>query len=179
VSAFTEEYPVELLRDARGVYGIAVSDFYDYEAHAWACGVEQLTPDDRYSYRCCPPSLILRPDRVADLPIGPEPHRAVLQKITRGSRSGPFRRSHEERLRQFIHYEALKRAGLPWPPPDNDQVRWWSSDKEQQARNRGIYHGLRQLSLCVINNLIGKALEEAADADPLGRRVALRSSIVR
>jgi len=44
-------------------------------------------------------------------------------------------------------------------------LQWWSEDKKQQAHNRGVYHGLRQLSLRVINHLIGRALEEAADAD--------------
>jgi hypothetical protein len=78
---------------------------------------------------------------------------------------GPFMHSGEERLRQFIHHEALRRAGLPWPPPHDDGVRWWAGDEKQQARNRGIYHGLRRLSLHVINDLIGKALDEAADAD--------------
>jgi hypothetical protein len=157
ITSAIEDRPVELLRDQRGVYGIGVSDFYDFEARAWACGVEQLKPEDHYR---CPPSLILRPDR---LDGGLKPHRAVLQKIIGGFRRGPFMRSHEERIRQFIHHQALERAGLPWP--NNGPSRWWSSDKKQQARNRGIYHGLRQLSLCVINDLIGKALEEAADAE--------------
>jgi hypothetical protein len=155
--AFTEAKPVELLRDQRGVYGIGVADSYDYEAHAWACGVEDLTCEDHYS---CPASLILRPDRLS----GSRKWRkgAVLQKIAGGFRRGPFMRSHEEGLRQFIHHKALNRAGLPWPP---DNERWWSSDKKRQAHNRGIYHGLRQFSLCVINDLIGKALEEAADTE--------------
>jgi len=30
--------PVELLRDGRGVYGIGVSEQFDYEAIAWSCG---------------------------------------------------------------------------------------------------------------------------------------------
>ena len=37
--------------------------------------------------------------------------------------------------------------------------------QEEQARNRGVYHGQRLGSLHVINHLVGKALEEAADAD--------------
>jgi hypothetical protein len=78
----------------------------------------------------CPPSLILRPDWFMDT----KPHGAVLQKIVGGFRRGPFMRSSEEKLRQFIHHEALKRAGLPWPPPDNHQVRWWATDEKQQAR---------------------------------------------
>ena len=32
--------PVELLRDRQGVYGIGISDAYDIEALAWACGVD-------------------------------------------------------------------------------------------------------------------------------------------
>ena len=33
--------PVELLRDGRGVYGIGVSELFDYEAIAWSCEIEQ------------------------------------------------------------------------------------------------------------------------------------------
>jgi hypothetical protein len=157
--------PVELLRDGRGTYGIGVSDLFDYEAIAWSCGVKPKP----YTFERPPNALILRPDRLVDAkPHNPIPELgryAVLQKIVGGFRRGPFMRSREEQLRQFIHHEALKRAGLPWPPPDNDHVRWWSTDEKQQARNRGIYHGLRRLSLHVINQLIGKALHEAADAD--------------
>jgi len=85
-------------------------------------------------------------------------------------------RSREEHLRQFIHHEALNRAGLPWPPRDNDHARWWATDGKQQARNRGIYHDLRCLSLHVINDLIDNALHEAADADAVkaARRFTFR-----
>jgi hypothetical protein len=154
-----ESWPVELLRDQRGVYGIGVTDLFDLESVALSCGIET----EPYAFGDIPTALVLRPDRLGV--DGLKPHRAVLQKITGGFRRGPFMRTHEERLRQFIHHKALERAGLPWPPPDNGHVRWWSEDKKQQARNRGVYHGLRQLSLCVINDLIGKALEQAADAD--------------
>ena len=33
-------HPVDLLRDQRGVYGIGVSDLFDFEAVAWSCGIE-------------------------------------------------------------------------------------------------------------------------------------------
>jgi hypothetical protein len=36
-----EAKPVELLRDRRGIYGIGVSDAYDIEAQAWACGIDE------------------------------------------------------------------------------------------------------------------------------------------
>jgi hypothetical protein len=95
-------------------------------------------------------------------------------------------RTHEEQLRRFIHHEALNRAALPWPPPQDSPsgfAQWWSADKKQQARNRGIYNGLRQLSLRVVNRLIGAALEAAADADAVkaARRFAFahRESIYR
>jgi hypothetical protein len=101
----------------------------------------------------------------------------VLQKITGGFRHGMFTHSREERLRQFVHHEALIRAGLPWPPPREEEgVIYWSRDKKQQDRNRQIYHGLRLRSLHVINKLIDRVLREAADQDALkvARRFAFR-----
>jgi hypothetical protein len=94
------------LRDGRGIYGIGVSEQFDYPAIAWRCG---FMPKDSVPY-----ALILRPDWF----IHTKPHSAVLQKIVGGFRRGPFMNSHEERLRQFIHHEALSRAGLPWPPSE-------------------------------------------------------------
>jgi hypothetical protein len=156
-----EPKPVELLRDGRGVYGIGVSDLFDYESVCWSCGVEP----ELYSFDRPPSDLILRPDRFRSDQDSRGSGYIVLQKITGGFRRGPFMYSREERFRQFIHHEALKRAGLSWPPPDNRHERWWSTDTKQQARNRGIYHGLRSLSLSVINKLIGQALEEAVSPD--------------
>jgi hypothetical protein len=154
-----EPHPVELLRDQRGIYGIGVSDSFDFEAIAWSCGIE---PEPR-TFERSPCALILRPDRLLD----GRPRGAVLQKIAGGFRRGPFMHTHEEQLRRFIHHEALNRAALPWPPRHDPfgSAQWWSADKKQQARNRGIYHGLRQFSLRVVNRLIGAALEAAADAD--------------
>jgi PcfJ-like protein len=141
--------PVELSRDGRGVYGIGISHFH-----------RKARSDDYDLKRSC--TLILRPDRFDDS----RPGGAVLQKIVGGFRRGIFHYSLEENLRRFLHHEALRRAGLSWPPPFDDPP-WWSADKKQQARNRGIYHGLRLMSLGIINNLIGKALEEAADGDAI------------
>jgi hypothetical protein len=124
--------PVVLLRDGRGIYGIGVSDLFDYEVAAWSCGVE---PEP---YTRPPSDLILRPDRLMDAkaPIPMLAGYAVLQKIVGGFRCGPFMRSREELLRQFIHHEALKRAGLPWPPPDNHHIRWWTTDTKQHLLTR-------------------------------------------
>jgi hypothetical protein len=160
----THSKPVELLRDRRGIYGIGVSDAYDIEAVAWACGVD---PKDTWQIERAS-NLILRPDMFQFGNISG----AVLQKITGGFRHGMFTRSPEERLRQVIHHEALIRAGLPWPPPHDPwplekEIKYWSRDKKQQGRNRQVYHGLRRGSLHIINKLIGIALQEAADPDAL------------
>ena len=158
----TESKPVELLRDRQGVYGIGISDAYDIEALAWACGVDP-TDMGRTPHM---DNLILRPNM---LQFGKQCRYglfAVLQKITGGFLHGMFTHSREERLRQFVHHEALIRAGLPWPPP-NEDIKYWSRDKKQQDRNRQIYHGLRRGSLHTINKLIDIALQEAADPDAL------------
>jgi hypothetical protein len=177
-------HPVELLRDQRGVYGIGVSDLFDSEAIAWSCGIEP----EPHTFERPPSDLILRPDRLLDSRTNDALlGTAVLQKIAGGFRRGPFMHTREEQLRRFIHHEALNRAALPWPPPPGDSPsgfpQWWSADKKQQARNRGIYHGLRRLSLHVVNHLIGVALEAAADADAVkaARRFAFahRESIYR
>jgi PcfJ-like protein len=169
----TESKPVELLRDRRGIYGIGVSDAYDIEALAWACGAD---PRDTY-YRTPEhePNLILRPDMLQPFGKHQRPS-AVMQKITGGFRLGMFTGSREERLRQFIHHEALIRAGLPWPYSHGMGIKYWSRDKKQQDRNRQIYHGLRLGSLHVINKLIDRVLREAADQDALkvARRFAFR-----
>jgi hypothetical protein len=164
--------PVELLRDWRGIYGIGVSDMFDIHALAWACGIDAPSwyPP---SWDPNPGYLILRPD-IAQLAKSRHGRFAVLQKITVGFRHGMFYYSIEEALRQVIHHEALRRAGLPWPPPFHEP--YWSREEKQQARNRQIYYGLRLWSLSVINRLIGTLIEEAADADAIkmARRFAFR-----
>jgi hypothetical protein len=165
----SDSVPVELLRDQRGVYGIGVSEEFDFEALALMCGAEQ-DPRLPSPLPRAPRALILRPDYFERT----KPHGAVLQKIVGGFRNGIFCRSAEEQLRQFIHHEALGRAGLPWPPDHREP--YWSKDRAQQARNRGIYHGLRALSLCVINRLIGELHEAVADPDAIraARRFTFR-----
>ena len=126
---------------------------------------------------CVPRSLILRPDHVEGaLPWWRTPRTAALQKIVGGLRRGIFYNTTEEGFRQIIHHEALKRAGLPWPPYEHEpDLRWWSRDKLRQAENRRMYHGLRLFSLFAINRLIGQLIEEAADRDAIraARRFAL------
>ena len=101
-----ESKPVELLRDRRGIYGIGVSDPYDIEALAWACGAG---PRDTYRTPHVG-NLILRPDMLQSGKECEYRPGAVLQKIIGGFRHGMFTHSNEERLRQVIHHEALIRA---------------------------------------------------------------------
>ncbi len=177
--------PVELLRDRHGIYGIGITDEFDHEDVALRCGLGVLDQSGTLlppEIERTPRPLILRPDRLRDR--GRIFGGAALQKITGGFRHGIFCRCAEEHLRKFIHHEALRRAGLPWPPPDGHRdERWWSLDNAQQAKNRGTYHGLRVLSLCVINRLIGELHEAAADLDAvkMARRFPLswRESIYR
>jgi PcfJ-like protein len=134
--------PVDLLRDGKGVYGIGGVDFRGETSN-----------------------LILRPDhlrgmkRFTGIP--------VLQRITGGFRRGMFSNMQEERFRKIIHIGLLTRRGFTWPPTGDFRERYWSSDPQQQLRNRKIYHGLRLASLEIVNKLIGQALEEAADKDAL------------
>jgi hypothetical protein len=160
----TIQKPVELLRDQRGIYGVGEVGVLDDKTTSYG----PWGPDDPWR----PDLLILRPDRFDESTA----RQAVLQKITGGFRHGMFSRTPEEQLRQIIHHEALKRAGLPWPPPDSFHERWWSKDEKQQGRNRAIYHGLRRLSLHVINTLIDQAIAASADADALmiARRFAFK-----
>ena len=162
----TQNMPVELLRDARGIYGIGIADSHDLKALAWSCGINEPY------FRCSPPRpLILRPDCLERA----NGSGAALQKIVPGFRHGPFEHTAEERLRRFIHHEALQRAGLPWHPLHHREL-WWSNDKARQARNRRVYHGLRLLSVGFINRLIGELHEAAADPDAIraARRFTLR-----
>ena len=152
--------PVELLRDQRGVYGIGVSDLFDFEAVVWSCGIEP----EPYTFERPPRALILRPDWFTDT----KPHRRcaaedrwrisarALHAHTRGAAPAIHPSRGAQSRRTAVATATWKSSGC---------AQWWSADKKQQARNRGIYHGLRLLSLHVVNHLIGAALEEAADAD--------------
>ena len=142
-----KKHPVELLRDGKGIYGIGVASEAEIDRR--------------------PRDLILRDDRLPGLETSFSGY-PILQMITGGFRHGMFCRTAEELHRQVIHHEMLRRAGLAWPPPDapfHHSGRYWSSDPRQQTRNRQIYHGLRLGSLSIVNRLICRALDEAANPE--------------
>jgi PcfJ-like protein len=140
------KYPVELLRDGNGIYGIGLCKEADID----------VRPED----------LILRRDHLTESKKY-NFVRPVLQMIAGGFRHGMFSHTSEEHFRQVIHHGMLRRAGLAWPPPEcgSPKGRYWSSDRRLQIRNRQIYHGLRKGSLSIVNRLIGQALEESADRE--------------
>jgi hypothetical protein len=142
MTLFAIKHPVQLFCDARGIYGIGVV----------GGSVEDVFDE--------PPEIIIRPDHLSEAKMRP----AALQMVIGGFRHGMFSRMTEERLRQTIHQEMLRRRGLTWPPQSQ---RWWSRDSEQQGRNRRIYHGLGLGSLAVINRLIGEVLRAAAEPNAL------------
>jgi hypothetical protein len=121
-------HPVELLRDRHGVYGIGVSDLFDFEAVAWSCGIEP----EPGTFEPPPCSVVLRPDRFSDAK-SPWPYGAVLQKIAGGFHRRPFMHSSEEKLRRFIHHEALNRVGLRRPSQDS---RWGEARRIGGRRTR-------------------------------------------
>src|SRR4029077_1359720 len=134
------KHPVQLLYDARGIYGVGV--------------VDRAVENDR-----CPEDIILRPDRL--LPARTRCF-AALQMIVGGFRHGMFSNMAEERFRRRIHLEMLRNKGLTTDVPEGS-----SEDSKQMERPWQIYHGLRLASLRVINGLMGKALEAAAAPDAL------------
>lgn len=164
---------VELLRDRKGVYGIGPVRPVEPVAEAPLIPRPILPHPQRPSWAepvahpgwADPPPLILRPDRFHDCPV--KGSRAVLQMITGGF---PFWHSSEERLRQIILQEALKRAGLA-------PCCFWQDIREKTTNNRRIFFGLLRSSQRVINTLIGKALEEAAHGDAIkaARRFTFRN----
>ena len=137
------KHPVQLLSDARGIYGVGV--------------VDRAVDDDLGR----PRDIILRPDRLLEAQT---PGAAALQMIIGGFRHGMFGLMAEEHLRQHIHRELLHRRGLTWP---YGLPKLWSEDSKQQVRNRQIYHGLRLASLAFINSLVREALEAAAEPNAL------------
>ena len=116
-------HTVELLRDKKGVYGIGIAK--DADVHD--AGMKQI---------------LIRPDRLEYEAYGSP----IYQMITGGFRHGMFANTSEEMLRREIHFSMFRRAGLLWPPdriPSGQQCNYWSTDKDEQIRNRQKYHGLR------------------------------------
>ena len=146
---------VELLRDGKGIYGVGtVGD-------GWRPAGEGTC------------RFVVRPDRLEG---GSEQRRwsAIYQRITLGSL---FRHTGEGELRRALFAAMLDRAGLidrddgsDGPPLDFDEATKRDTlrhraREERWPKIRNHWHALKGRSLGIVNQLIGQALEEAADQD--------------
>ena len=148
-------YPVDLLRDDKGIYGIG------------------KIADDPSGSR----TLILRPDRFVDAGASTS---AALQMLPGGGPHCFFNRSIEAHFEKEIYCGMLERAGFMGKDrprrPDGSLGAWWTKDPEQENVNRKKYFGLPKAARTVLNRLISRALSEAADPIALlqARRFAQR-----
>ena len=144
MTAFPIKYPVEFLRDGKGVYGIGVP--------------KEAEVDHR------PTDLIFRRDRLRES----DPYCfAVLQMISGGFRHGMFAHMSEERFRQVIHHGMLRRAGLPWRLPVQHRCfpgggHRIPSGKSTTARS---FTGFDWDHSRIVNRLIAHGLDLAADQE--------------
>jgi hypothetical protein len=142
-------YPVQLLKDRKGIYGIGVVD-----------EIKRFNPET--------PEIVLRPDLLLD----DSSPTAALQMLTGGSLRRLFKCCTEEMLRRVIHEEMLWREGFTEDDacpkrPDGTWGNFWAIEAKQERLNRNKYHGLRRASRAVVNRLIARALAEAADPDAI------------
>ena len=145
-------YPVQLLSDEKGIYGIGVCDEIK---HCLGANHE----------------IILRPDKLWDYDRRPWNFTA-LQMIPGSAPRELFKRSVERRLQHLIHLEMLRRAGFPVGNPIDPFPQSFfgvsaEGDQKAQADARRKYHGLRRASYAAFNNLMREALGEAANFEAL------------
>jgi hypothetical protein len=86
---------------------------------------------------------------------------AALQMIT--SNREVFRFCAEGGLRGIIHDRMLHNAGICLDRTE----KFWATNRNEEAKNRKLYHGLRVGSRRIVNTLIARALTEAADPEVL------------
>ena len=144
-------YPVELLQDRKGIYGIGLSEEDEFIAKH---------------------QIVLRPDKLsADDKMSPH---AVLQMIPSKDPHEIFYRCLEDQLRSAIYDGMLGRAGIRGN--EFDWIYRQSTDPEQEKIRRNKVYGLRRASFRVINRLLAKALAGAAHPGALkqARRFAFR-----
>jgi hypothetical protein len=143
-------YPVQLLQDRKGIYGIGLSEEDEFIAKH---------------------QIVLRPDKLsADDKVSPH---AVLQMIPSRNPYYRFELCLEGQLRSAIYDGMLGRAGI-----SGDGFDWMqgqSTDPDQQKIRRNKVYGLQRASFRVINRLLAKALAGAAHPCALkqARRFAL------
>ena len=140
---------IELLRDRTGIYGIGT----------FVGGYPRL---DQWQ-------IILRTDKVVDAPAHDNRnwYTNAYQRIPDVAYR-LFGRTRETAIREKLFSAMLDRDGYPQEPSDGQRT-WFTA-------NRGRYYSLKRVSFRVLNNLIGEAIEEAADAKAvlMARRFPIR-----
>jgi hypothetical protein len=134
-------YPVILLRDKKGIYGIGLNPEFPF--------------NDAPRVR----SLIYRPDMITGSE-GPERYsktNAVLQMI----RQRLFPNSLEHQLVGVIAEFIMRRAGIECPK---------EATKEERNAHSKKHHGTVRIAGKIMNRMIFRAIEEAAD--PIALRAA-------
>jgi len=143
-------YPVQLLQDSKGIYGIGLSEEDEFiAAHQIVLRPDKLFPDDKVS-----------------------PH-AILQMIPSSNPYYRFDLCLEGQLQSAIYDGMLARAGI-----NGDEFDWMlrqCTGPEQKKIRRNKVYGLRRASFRVVNRLLAKALAESAHPIALtqARRFAL------
>jgi PcfJ-like protein len=128
---------VELLRDHRGVYGVAFLP-------ADGSPQRQMVPE-KVGY-------ITRPDRLGRREWWQT--RPVLQPIPR---LGSFKGSTESLMAEALLTALLARAGIRRFEHTGAQA-WWSDSPTEQAANRRRFHAYKRQAVCIVNNLVRQAL---------------------
>ena len=85
-----------------------------------------------------------------------------------------FSRMMEERLRQTIHWEMLRRKGLNWPPY---RLKWWSDDA--QKSNDALWHVLLLFSQLQQEIAARVGLSRPQATNTIRGRFGVSRSIVR
>ncbi len=166
-----EVYPVELLRDHDGVFGIGLVDDFPFGE----TGPHLKFDHSGHKYRRLRP-LILRPDVLAEgatVKLQYSRENAVLQRIM-SPKFGwdTFHRVLENQYRAVIEQAMMQRHGVLLKPGAVLAELTKDLTKEQRVQFWRKYHGIKRASAKLMNRLIGKLLEEATDPDVI--RVARR-----
>jgi hypothetical protein len=136
-----KSHPVDLLHDRKGIYGVGTT-----EGGSWPGRTLKI---------------VLRSDRLLDEYDEEYWPSAALQMLT--SNREVFRFCAEGGLRGIIHDRMLHNAGICLDRTE----KFWATNRNEEAKNRKLYHGLRVGSRRIVNTLIARALTEAADPEVL------------
>jgi hypothetical protein len=167
-----EVYPVELLYDVDGVYGVGLSGGYPFNKAPFGEEAENIIrPDLRFR------PLILRPDVLVEggahrLKYGTG--NSTLQMIPPRRLFAGYEPTLEDRFQAVIERGLLHRHGVYVSGGHGPALFEFTAGLSTEARRQfwQKYWGIRRMSRRVTNRLVNRVLEHAADRDAL--RIARR-----